>query len=80
MDRKVGRHPKYDIAPAVEKVVAASNPEFLRKMALAMVQSAIHATERIGSLTDIPEDEIRISTGSRGRGCAASSTFLRPSS
>jgi hypothetical protein len=49
---------RYDIAPAV-KEIAASNPEFLRKMSIAMAQSAIHATERIASQTKIPEDEVR---------------------
>jgi hypothetical protein len=61
-DGQQGRQaPKYDIASAV-KGIAASNLEFLRKMTVAMAQSATHATEHIASLAEIPEDEIRIST------------------
>jgi len=48
---------RYDIAPAVEKVVA-SHPEFLRKMSLAMAQSCIHATERIGPIAKIRDEDI----------------------
>ena len=53
--------PRYDIAPAVEKVVT-TNPEFQRKMVLAMAQSAVHATKRIGSLVGISDDDIRTFT------------------
>ena len=49
---------RYDIAPAV-KEIATSNPEFLRKMSVAMIQSAIHATELITSQTKIPEAEVQ---------------------
>ena len=52
---------RYDIAPAVEKVVA-EHPEFLRRMALAMIQSSIHATERVGSLAHMSEDDVRTFT------------------
>lgn len=53
---------RYDIAPAVEKVIG-QYPEFLRRMALAMVQSSIHATERVGSLAHMPEDNVQTFTG-----------------
>lgn len=57
-----GPSPKrYDIAPAVEKVIA-EHPEFLRKMALAMVESSIHATDRVGSLAHIREDDLQTFT------------------
>jgi hypothetical protein len=52
---------RYDIAPAVKKVVG-EYPEFLRRMTLAMVQSSMHATERIGSLAHMSEDDVRIFT------------------
>jgi hypothetical protein len=52
---------KYDVAPIVKKVVG-EYPEFLRRMALAMVQSSVHATERIGSLAHMPEDDIQAFT------------------
>ena len=52
---------RYDIAPAVEKVVG-EHPEFLRGMALAMVQSSIHATERVGSLAHMSEEDVRAFT------------------
>jgi len=55
------RATRYDIAPAV-KEIATSNPEFVRRMAVAMAQSAMHATERINFLAKIPEDELRAST------------------
>jgi len=48
---------RYDIAPAVEKVVS-EHPQFLRRMALAMVQSSTHATERVGSLARMSEDDV----------------------
>ncbi len=53
--------PKYDIAPAVTEITT-SNPEFVRRMAVAMAQSVIHATERISSLAKGLDDEIRVST------------------
>jgi hypothetical protein len=52
---------RYDIAPAVEKVVG-EYPEFLRRMAIAMAQSSIHATERVGSLARMSEDDVRTFT------------------
>jgi len=52
---------RFDIAPAVEKVVDA-HPEFLRRMALAMAQSAIHGTERAGSLARLSEDDVQVFT------------------
>jgi hypothetical protein len=47
----------YDIAPAVEEVVR-TRPEFLRRMAFAMAQSAIHATERVGSLAGLSDSDM----------------------
>ncbi len=55
---EIPRLRRYDIAPAVENVVA-SHPEFLRKITLAMAQSCIHATERIGPIADIRDDDIK---------------------
>ncbi len=52
---------RYDIAPAVDKVVG-EYPEFLRRMSLAMVQSSIHATERVGSLAHMSEDDVQTFT------------------
>jgi hypothetical protein len=52
---------RYDIAPAVENVVK-DYPEFLRKMALAMAQSALHATERIGSLAGLAQSDTQAFT------------------
>ncbi len=48
---------RYDIAPAVEKVVGA-HPEFVRRMALAMVESCIRATKRVGSLAGMSADTV----------------------
>jgi hypothetical protein len=57
-----GPQPKrYDIAPAVEKVVSAC-PEFLRKMALAMAQSSMHATEHVGSLAGLAQSDVQTFT------------------
>jgi len=52
---------RYDIAPAVEKVVGEL-PEFLRGMTLAMVQSSIHATERVGSIAHMSQDDVQTFT------------------
>ncbi len=52
------RAKRYDIAPAVNKVVN-SYPEFKRKMTLAMANSSAHATERIGSLANLAETDMQ---------------------
>jgi hypothetical protein len=52
---------RYDIAPAVENVVHA-HPEFLRRMALAMAASSIHATERVASLAGLSESDVQAFT------------------
>jgi hypothetical protein len=49
---------RYDIAPAVERI-ARDNPEFLRKLALAMAQSAIHATERVGLVAGLAQSDMQ---------------------
>jgi hypothetical protein len=57
-----GPRPKrYDIAPAVEKVVS-DHPEFLRRMVIAMAQSATHATERVGSLAHLEQSDVQTFT------------------
>ncbi|MDA4133532.1 MAG: hypothetical protein OK454_10490, partial [Thaumarchaeota archaeon] len=50
--------PRVDITPAVREI-AESNQDFLRKMAISMAQSAMHATERIITIAKMQEDEIR---------------------
>jgi hypothetical protein len=52
---------RYDIAPAVERI-ARDNPEFLRKLALGMAQSAVHATERVGSIAGLAQSDIQTFT------------------
>jgi hypothetical protein len=60
-DQEISRPRRYDIAPAVEKVVA-SHPEFLRKMTLAMAQSCVNATERIGPIAKVRNEDIQAFT------------------
>jgi len=50
---------RYDIAPAVEKV-ARDHPEFLRKLTLAMAQSAVHATERVASIAGLAQSDMQV--------------------
>lgn len=54
----------YDIAPAVKEVVR-TQPEFVRRMALAMANSAIHATERVGSVAHLSEDRVSAFTNNQ---------------
>lgn len=49
---------RYDIAPAVASLVA-SNPDFVRRMALAMARSAMHATVRVAAFVKVPNPEVR---------------------
>lgn len=57
---------RYHMGSLVEKTIS-TNPELVRTFAVAMAKSAIHATERLGPIGQIPADEIDLMVAEQSR-------------